>query len=215
MALSPQVRSVDYVAHQRLLDQIQKKRPAHIVTSVGRLTEQKMALLLKLNENKVTALETLLQQLENRGLLLLLGSGDTELEKQCELIAARYPQLIFMNQYSVALSDLLFTNGNLFLMPSSFEPCGISQMLAMKEGQPCLAHAVGGLADTIVDDADGFLFKASSFNAQMLALTDRFQQVLSLREKQPDQYLHIATTARGKRFEWRTSAARYHSELYA
>ena len=154
--------TVDYVAHQRVLAKAHQKRPAHIITSVGRLTEQKMALLLKPAKDGRLALESILESLTDRGLFFLLGSGDAELEEKCRQISARYPQLIFINQYSMKLANLLFANGDLFLMPSSFEPCGISQMLAMKDGQPCLAHAVGGLRDTIADERDGFLFEADS-----------------------------------------------------
>lgn len=209
------LRTVDYVAHQRVMTASQKKRPVHIITSVGRLTDQKMALLLKPVSDGRLALESILDSLAGRGLFLLLGSGDAELEEKCRQIAAGYPQLIFINQYSMKLANLLFANGDLFLMPSSFEPCGISQMLAMKDGQPCLAHSVGGLRDTIEDDQDGFLFEADTINAQVNALVARVDEVLLLREKKPDSFTRIASMASKKRFEWSTSASRYHSELYS
>lgn len=215
IARNTSLRSVDYVAHQRLLYQTRQKRPAHVLTSVGRLTDQKMALLLQSRSDGGVALEELLELLEGCGLFLLLGSGDTQLEEQCRTIAARYPQLIFINQYSVMLSDLLFANGDTFIMPSSFEPCGISQMLSMKDGQPCIAHAVGGLADTIEDKVDGFLFSGDSFDTQSTALVNRTRDVLQMRKKQSEKFTLIASSARNKRFEWSSSAARYHSELYS
>jgi len=224
-----QLRAVDYVCHQRIMAEASRKRPSHIVTSVGRLTEQKMALLLSpahtgpahtvsthtgLARSGRTALESILESMTERGVFLLMGSGDTALEEQCKQIAARFPHFIFINQYSVKLANLLFANGDLFLMPSSFEPCGISQMLAMKEGQPCLAHSVGGLRDTIDDGVDGFLFEAETIDDQVDALVFRINEILLLREKKPDGFMRIAATARKKRFEWSTSALRYHSELY-
>lgn len=215
IARQSDLRAVDYVAHQRVLAEARKKRPAHLLTSVGRLTDQKMALLLQPAANGVTALERILDTLSGRGLFLLLGSGDVALEEQCRKIASRYSQLLFINQYSMKLANLLFSNGDLFLMPSSFEPCGISQMLAMKEGQPCLAHAVGGLRDTIEDNQDGFLFEADSITAQADALVARVEQVLLMRQKKPDGFTRIAATARKKKFNWSTSASRYHSELYS
>lgn len=215
MARSSNLRSVDYLAHQRLLYQTRQKRPTHVLTSVGRLTDQKMALLLESRSDGNTALEQTLELLDGCGLFLLLGSGDATLEEQCCDIASRYPQMIFINQYSVMLSDLLFANGDVFVMPSSFEPCGISQMLAMKDGQPCIAHAVGGLADTIEDNVDGFLFRGDSFDAQSDALVTRTRDVLQMRKNHLDQFTQIASTARKKRFEWSNSAARYHSELYS
>ncbi len=100
-------------------------------------------------------------------------------------------------------------------MPSSFEPCGISQMLAMRQGQPCLAHAVGGLCDTIQDNVDGFLFSGDSLESQSTALQKRLESVLSMREKKPDTFCKIAAQARLQRFEWHDSATRYLSELYS
>lgn len=215
MARKPQLRSIDYLAHQRLLRWQNLTRPKHIITSVGRLTNQKMALLLQPLDNGDIPLDTLLHSLDDRGLLFLLGSGDSELESQCRQIATRHTHFLFLNQYSDHLANLLFTNGDLFLMPSSFEPCGISQMLSMREGQPCLAHAVGGLRDTIKDNHDGFLFSGDSVALQSSMLQTRFEEVLSMREQRPDKYRDIAATARQQRFEWRGSAARYLAELYA
>ncbi len=215
MARRPDLRSLDYVAHQRLLRWQQQTRPAHIITGVGRLTDQKMALLLQPLPDGSIPLDLMLDSLKGRGMLLLLGSGDAQLEQHCRVIAARHTHFLFLNQYSEKLSNLLFSNGDLFLMPSSFEPCGISQMLAMRQGQPVLAHAVGGLCDTISDNVDGFLFSGDSMPAQATQMLDRFDAVLELREKRPDDFCDIAARARAQRFEWHDSATRYLSELYS
>lgn len=215
MARSDQLRSIDYLAHQRILQLSVQSRPAHLLTSVGRLTDQKMALLLQTNDDQQTPLDRLLVSLADRGVLILLGSGDAELEKQCVQIASRHNNLLFINQYSMKLSELLFANGDLFLMPSSFEPCGISQMLAMRDGQPCLAHAVGGLRDTIEDDIDGFLFQGASMRAQAESLLSRLDEVIKMRENKPAAFKRIADKARTKKFDWRASASRYQLELYS
>lgn len=215
MARRPDLRSIDYVAHQRLLRWQQQTRPAHILTGVGRLTDQKMALLLQPMADDRIPLDVMLDSLKGRGMLLLLGSGDAELEQHCRAISARHSHFVFLNQYSEKLSNLLFANGDLFLMPSSFEPCGISQMLAMRQGQPVLAHAVGGLCDTISDDVDGFLFSGDSMDAQATHMLKRLNSVLEMREKKPDEFCDIAARARAQRFEWHDSAARYLSELYS
>ncbi|MFK7853406.1 MAG: glycogen synthase [Granulosicoccus sp.] len=214
MARKPELISIDYLAHQRLMRWQNLTRPKHIITGVGRLTGQKMALLLNPVEDGSIPLETMLESLDERGLFILLGSGDSELENQCRLIATRNTQFLFLNLYSDRLANLLFANGDLFLMPSSFEPCGISQMLSMREGQPCLAHAVGGLRDTINDNEDGFLFAGDSMEAQSAALQSRFEEILLMREQRPDKFREISNNARKQRFEWRSSAERYISELY-
>lgn len=209
------LRSLDYVAHQRILRWLSMTRPAHVITGVGRLTEQKMALLLQPLPDGRIPLDLLLASLEGRGILMLLGSGDKLLEQQCQQIASKHPHFVFLNQYSQQLSDLLFDNGDLFLMPSSFEPCGISQMLAMRSAQPCFAHAVGGLKDTIDDDVNGFLFHADSLAGQSQALLKRFDEVLTLRQQKPDTFKKLAAAAKAQRFEWHDSATRYLLELYS
>lgn len=214
IARAPQLEAVDYVAHQRLLQWQQRKRPAHVITSVGRLTEQKVALLLHPLPDGQVALEHILSLLSGRGIFILLGTGDQQLELQCTKIAAAHPHFIFVKQYSERLSTLLFSHGDLFLMPSSFEPCGISQMLAMRQGQPCLAHAVGGLIDTIRDDIDGFLFSGESMDAKCTALIKRFDDILNMRENRPTKFSALSDVASKQRFDWQDSAGRYLQELY-
>lgn len=208
------LKNSDYLAHQRLVRWQSLPRPSHVVTSVGRLTDQKMALLLQPMNDGEIPLESLLKLLDNRGLLIVLGTGDVTLENTCKKLAANYPQFLFFNQYSQHLSDLLFNHGDLFLMPSSFEPCGISQMLAMRSGQPCLAHEVGGLKDTIDDRKTGYLFAGNSLSAQSEAMIRRFEAVLLQREQQPVEYRKISVSASKKRFQWQDSAEQYIAELY-
>ncbi len=214
IAQTPELTALDYLAHQRLLQWQQKKRPPHLLTSVGRLTDQKVKLLLHPIDSGKSAIEQILDSLSRRGLFILLGSGDARLERQCSALAAVHPHFIFINQYSDTLSQQLFAQGDLFVMPSSFEPCGISQMLAMQHGQPCLAHAVGGLVDTIEDGVDGFLFSADTVDNQARALVSRCNDVLALRENNPRNFAAVCDRASKKRFEWNSSATRYLQELY-
>lgn len=214
MVSVPSMRGIDYVAHQRALEWQTSVRPTHILTSVGRLTSQKMSLLLNPLESGKTALESILDSIADRGLFLMLGSGDAKLEQQCLALAQRYPNFLFINFYSQVLSELLFENGDLFIMPSSFEPCGISQMLAMRCGQPCLVHAVGGLVDTVQDNIDGFQFYGNTSADQSRAMLQRLQSVLSVREHKADAYNRVAKAARKQRFYWSNSARRYLLELY-
>ncbi len=120
-----------------------------MVTSIGRLTDQK-ALLLRQPYQDKTVLSVLLDDLARvNGRMIILGSGDTQIEFELMQLMASHDNFLFLNGYGQALSDQMYLHGDLFLMPSSFEPCGISQMLAMRDGQPCLVHAVGGLKDTV------------------------------------------------------------------
>jgi len=211
---SSSISTADYVAHQRTQQWLGKDRPQHVFTSVGRLTDQKMALLLQTTTSKKTVLDELLESLQGTGVFILLGSGDAKLEDQCRVSASEHSNFLFINRYAQSLADLLFANGDVFLMPSSFEPCGISQMLAMRQAQPCIVHAVGGLKDTISNDIDGWHFSGDSVHQQADEFKTCVNKVTNMREQQPEQFKAIAQAAKEKRFLWSTSAQRYLSELY-
>jgi starch synthase len=87
-------------------------------------------------------------------------------------------------------------------------------MLAMRGGQPCLVHAVGGLLDTVQDNVNGFQFHADSPAGQAQALLARLQQVMQLRAAKPSQWQSIRASAAAARFVWSASAQRYVDELY-
>lgn len=212
---SSSINTTDYVAHQRTQQWLSSNRPLHVLTSVGRLTSQKMALLLEPTADNSTVLDDMLESLQGSGVFILLGSGDAELEAMCRRSASKHTNFLFLNRYAQSLSDMLFANGDVFLMPSSFEPCGISQMLAMRHGQPCVVHAVGGLRDTITDMLDGFHFSGESVEQQVQGFQTCLQNVLSMREENPEQFRTIAANARDKRFHWSSSAKQYLSELYS
>ncbi|KKK56858.1 hypothetical protein LCGC14_3060320 [marine sediment metagenome] len=99
-------------------------------------------------------------------------------------------------------------------MPSSFEPCGISQMLAMRAGQPCLVHQVGGLNDTITDLENGFSFSGDTLQMQSEALVSCFENALTVRREQPKQWDKIVSNAKAARFTWSQVAKDYLGKLY-
>jgi starch synthase len=205
--------SAHYIALQRL-QSLTGKRPGVLVTSVGRVVEQKLGLLQVVLDDGRTALETLLAELGDRGLLIMLGSGDPALEAVLRKVAARHQNFLFICGYASELAPALYRNGDLFLMPSSYEPCGISQMLAMRDAQPCLVHHVGGLRDTVRHEFDGFAFSGENRAAQAVALVRTFAGVLALREQSPARFKRIAAAASDARFRWSDSAEAYLRDLY-
>jgi len=213
-AMAPTLRSADYLADKTLSRWIGKPEPAHLVTSVGRLTDQKVRLLTYTDSEGRNALEHILESLQDRGVFILLGTGDVHHEALFTQIAARYQNFLFLNRYAQSVADLLYRNGSLFLMPSSFEPCGISQMLAMRESQPCLVHAVGGLKDTVIDQSTGFVFSGSTVAEQGKALVTEFNRAINCREQEPDRWQTICDNAGKARFPWETSARLYIEQLY-
>ena len=89
--------------------------------------------------------------------LVILGSGDRWLSDYARDTASRYPDLVwFYDGYDVGLGHKIFAGSDMMLMPSRFEPCGLSQMQAMEYGTIPIVTAVGGLVDTVIDaDVDG------------------------------------------------------------
>lgn len=213
IADQPSLPSAHYLAARRLAE-LPKKRPDVVLTSVGRLSEQKVRLFREPTGNGSTALGRLLEDLGDQAVLIVLGSGDAGLERFFAETSVRYRNLLFLQAYSDGLAGLLYAAGDLFLMPSSFEPCGISQMLAMRAGQPCVVHAVGGLRDTVTD-ATGFPFDGPTPAEQATNFVATVRRAVRLRSTDEIAWRRLKEAASAKRFDWATSAARYASEVYA
>ena len=85
-------------------------------------------------------------------LLVILGSGDAEIEALVRAMAARYPDRIKIRiEFNEPLAHRIEAGADLFLMPSSYEPCGLNQMYSLRYGAIPIVHATGGLDDSVVD----------------------------------------------------------------
>ena len=208
-----QVSGANFVAHARL-GELGTQSPGLLVTSVGRITSQKVRLLMEPSSDGRAGLEGMLDTVGDNGLLVMLGSGDAEYERFLATTSARRRNLLFLCGYSDALAQALYAAGDLFLMPSSFEPCGISQMLAMRAGQPCLVHQVGGLKDTVKPGVNGFGFNGKSLAGQVDGMNAALQDALRLREKHPQRWQSLGTAASRARFRWRATAEACLKSLY-
>ncbi|MCH1920197.1 glycogen synthase [Shewanella sp. A3A] len=212
LGFSENVHPSELIAQIRLFQQGRPK--AFLLTSVGRLTDQKMLLLRQPWQGKIV-LDGILARLKAwnpKARFWLLGSGDDAIARQFSEVAARHDNFLFVNGYHEELSDALYACGDLFLMPSSFEPCGISQMLALRGAQPCLVHSVGGLRDTVVDGKNGFSFSGDDLQEQANELLNTLDRALALYGSEP--WLVMVKNAVSCRFDWQTSAKRYVTELY-
>jgi len=204
-------------AHNLALERLAtmpKRRPQHVVTSIGRLVAQKATLLLHSRDGSDTPLERIANDLGRKAVIIVLGSGERSFEARMLQVAKKLPNLIFLCGYSEVLAEPLYHAGDLFLMPSSFEPCGISQMLAMRRGQPCVAHAVGGLSDTIENEQTGFLFRGSTPDTQADAFVETTLDALALRSDDPVRWQEICNAAAAQRFDWVRSARQTIKALY-
>lgn len=172
---------------------------------VSRLTEQKGLHLL------IAAMDQLLAR---GGQLVVLGSGEAALEVALREQAALYPQAVAVRLgYDESLAHRIFAATDVTLVPSRFEPCGLTQMYGLKYGSLPLVHRVGGLADTVVDctledlaeqKANGFVFDDFSLEAFSGALRRAFTLYAI-----PDEWTRVAVRAMGQSFGWNASAAKY------
>ncbi|MDP2633147.1 MULTISPECIES: glycogen/starch synthase [unclassified Pseudoalteromonas] len=214
LAKNKQLESGYYIAHQRLLSFIKHDDKGPLLTSVGRLTDQKVLLLRQPYNNKLLVDELCKELSKFNGKIIILGSGDSELEDVFTQAMARNTNLLFLKGYGQKIGELLYQLGDLFLMPSSFEPCGISQMLAMRAGQPCLVHQVGGLNDTVTHLENGFCFDGNTLELQCKNLLNCFIETLTLYSKEPKKWQHIVNNARNARFTWDDVAQQYIETMY-
>jgi starch synthase len=212
LAADPSSRA-SRLARERL-DAFPSRRPRHVLTSIGRVVPQKVSLMLEPTEPGETALEALLNQLGKQGVLIMLGNGDPNMEDRLVAVAERVSNLLFLCGYSEMLSEPLYRAGDLFLMPSTFEPCGISQMLAMRAAQPCVVHGVGGLRDTVEDGRTGFVFDGASTPMQAQAFVAAVDRALILKEGEQDRWQTLCIRAASRRFDWATTAKQTIGNLY-
>ena len=180
-----------------------------MIGMVSRLVEQK-------------GLETILQSLpllvEMPIQLVVLGTGDIHYEMQLTEWAQRYPEKIkILIGYNEALSHQVIAASDLYLMPSNFEPCGLSQLYSLRYGTLPIVTNVGGLADTVTDaseeniantTADGFVLKERTASS----LTATMQYALGLYKK-PLIWRQLQQCAMSRDFSWQGSASHY-IELY-
>ena len=116
--------------------------PGPLAIVVSRLTDQKGIDLLA---------GVMPEFFEGGGGLVILGSGDPALEGAMRGLAARYPGRVGLRiGYDEALSHRMFAGGDAVLVPSRFEPCGLTQMYGLRYGCLPVVAAVGGLADTVI-----------------------------------------------------------------
>jgi starch synthase len=105
------------------------------------------------------------------GQIAILGQGEPEVEAQLDALAKRHPGEIALKVgFDETEARRMFAGSDFLLMPSRFEPCGLSQMYAQRFGSLPIARRTGGLADSIDDGLTGFLFRAASIDGCLDAI---------------------------------------------
>lgn len=182
---------------------------APLFTVVSRLTEQKGLPLV------LGAVDALVAQ---GAQLLVLGNGDADLEAAFVAKAQQHTGSVAVRVgFDEAYSHRIFAGSDVALVPSRFEPCGLTQMYALRYGSVPLVRRVGGLADSVVDtdlitlsnqSATGVVFDRMDLGDFLHAV----QRALALYHR-PQDWLQLQHTGMRQPFSWDTAAAQY-AQLY-
>jgi starch synthase len=214
VGLRSQIPAAWFHAEQRLQNWMQVTEPGKFVlASVGRLTPQKVRLLQQRLDSDHFVLDALLELLDD-GCLVMTGSGDPACEQFMLEAMRRHPNFLFLCGYDEKLGAMLYNFCDAFLMPSSYEPCGISQMLALRAGKPVLVHAVGGLADTVQHGVNGFSFTGKDEQEQAGNLVATFTEMLQVYHGRLPFWRKLCRNAANARFSWDQTVAGYLQQLY-
>jgi len=140
---------------------------------------------------------------------VFLGAGDPAYERALTALAQARPRHVGVQlDFTDRLEHRLMAGADMFLMPSQYEPCGLTQLRAQRYGALPIGRRVGGIADTVEDDATGFLFdafEAPAFDRAISRALARFHDA--------NAWLPRMKTAMRRDFGWERSAERY-AEVY-
>jgi starch synthase len=136
---------------------------------------------------------------------VLLGAGDPKLEAMARKLQTDLPDRVRVEtRFDAKLARQIYGGADMLLMPSRYEPCGISQMIAMRYGCVPIVRAVGGLHDTVTDSETGFAFveaKVKSFN-------DAVRRALELFPYH-SRWMNVQKAGMALDFSWQASAQKY------
>mgnify|MGYP003326276480 FL=1 len=173
---------------------------------VSRLVDQKGLDLL------VTMGDRLMETMDVQ--VAVLGTGDPALEEGFKALAARHPgRFAAYIGFDNRLAHLSVGGSDFLLMPSRFEPCGLSQMYSMKYGAPPIVRATGGLVDSVEQYVEGsgigtgFRFDASTAQA----FYDTIGWACSTYYDRPEEYAQLQANGMTADFSWDQSADTYES----
>ena len=209
------------ICKQKLLDSLSRECPKSVncygsltdeldkplFTLIGRLSPQKGVDIL------VPALETLMESDKEFG-VLILGSGSKDYEQALIDLAQKKEnegRLCLLIGYDQLLANKLYAAGDFFLIPSKYEPCGLTDYIAQLAGNLPVVHHVGGLVK-VEDGTSGFAF--IDYTAE--ALVAAMQRALEVFRESPEQILHmqkVAVKMIREKFTWDQVVLRY-LELY-
>lgn len=193
------------VARAALCAEFGVEVPGPLAIVVSRLTDQKGIDLLP---------QALPDFVARGGGLIVLGSGDPALEGAMRALAAQYPGRVAVRiGYDEALSHRLFSGADAVLVPSRFEPCGLTQMYGLRYGALPVVAATGGLADTVIGASPATLAAGTAtgivfYPTDALALSQALVRLVALHGDRK-LWARMQKNAMTHPVGWESSAAAY------
>ncbi len=187
---------------QKMLN-LPQNEDTFMIGIVSRLTDQKGFSLVA---------EVLEQLLEENVQLVILGTGDEGYENMFRHYAWKYPEKVSANIYfSNDLSHKIYASCDAFLMPSRFEPCGLSQLISMRYGTLPIVRETGGLKDTVQPynefTGEGTGFSFANFNPYDMIHVIRMAKNVFYDNK--DAWNKLVKSAMNADYSWAISADKY------
>ena len=143
---------------------------------------------------------------------VVLGTGDEKYENMFRYFAWKYPGKVSANIfYSEALSHKIYASCDAFLMPSLFEPCGLSQLMSLRYGTLPIVRETGGLRDTVEPynqyEGTGTGFSFANYNAHEMYFT--LQRAMDVYYNKKREWNKLVDHAMAADFSWESSARKY------
>ena len=185
--------------------EVDKKK--FMVGLVSRLTDQKGLDLVAYIMNQV---------IDDNTQLVVIGTGEAQYEEMFRYFSEKYPDKVSANIcYDADLAQKLYGAADAFLMPSAFEPCGLTQLISFRYGTVPIVRETGGLKDTVEAynefEKTGTGFSFSNYNAHEMMNTVRYAEHIYYDKKR--EWNKLVERAMTKDFSWKTSAKQY-EDLY-
>lgn len=182
------------------------KEDVPLVSVISRLVDQKGFDLI----------ERMLPELMNLGIqFVVLGTGESRYEEMFRYAQNHYPGKLSANiKYDAVLAQRIYAGSDIFLMPSLYEPCGLSQLFSMRYGTVPVVRETGGLKDTVVPynvytkEGTGFTF--ANYNAH--EMKDAVSRAVEIHKNQ-EEWENLVRRCMEQDFSWSSSAKQY-KKLY-
>ena len=199
-------KAKDKAALQRMMG-LAERKDTSVVAMVSRLVSHKGLDLV---------CETLDYFMEKDMQLVVLGKGDGKYESFFSWAQTKYPGRVAVHLgYSESLAMQIYAGADLFLMPSKSEPCGLSQMIAMRYGAVPIVRETGGLKDTVhayeAWNGAGNGFSFTNYNAGDMCYV--IGEAVDLYHQKPEAYKALRKRGMAEDFSWARSAKKYR-EIY-